>query len=67
MEFRDEEPNINFRQVDTPRFREGSCHSCPELLAPLTSDVVRCHNGFDCSLPQTAEEEEIHIDVSRIS
>jgi hypothetical protein len=66
MEFGDEEPNIDFRHIDTPRFREGSFHSCPELLAPLTSNVVRYHNSFDCSPSQTREEEEIHIDVSRV-
>ena len=67
MEFGDEEPNIDFRHVDMPRFREGSFRSCPEYLAPLTSDVVRCHNFFDQSPSQTFEEEEIHINVSRVS
>ena len=67
MEFWDKELNIDFRHVDMPRFREGSFHSCPELLAPLTSNVIQCHNFFDWNPSQTWEEEEIHINVSRVS
>ena len=31
MEFGDEEPNIDFRHVDAPRFREGGFKGAPRF------------------------------------